>query len=172
MMVTGLAASVLAALPAAAIAAVALNLVDMSPVAPTLEVVQIRTIPAPPAAVWAVIGAFCDLPRWHPRTRACTLFHAEGRTTRTLDVGGIGSLAEVQLDRDDATMTYSYALERGPWPVKQHRATLVVTSHDGGALVTWRATFRLRGISDDGAVADIEDLFRSGLAGLARETTR
>ena len=162
----------LAGLPMAAATTIALTLLGASPSEPGLEIVQTRLITATPAAVWAVIGAPCDVPRWNERVRLCTASHEGGLTTRTLHLRGGGTLAEVELDRDEEAMTYSYALERGPWPIKQLRATLTVSPQGEGSLVTWRATFRLRGACDEGAVADIEDLFRVGLAGLAREVAR
>lgn len=152
-------------------AAIAMTLLGSSE-GPVLEVSQARTIAAPPAAVWAVIGEFCDIRRWHGQARACALFHDEGRIVRSLDVRGVGTLVETQLDRDDEAMTYSYGLEHGPWPVTQHRATVAVIPQGQGASVVWRATFRLRSPNDGGAVADIEGLFRAGLAGLAREVER
>jgi hypothetical protein len=169
MLLTGL---MLAASPAMVSIAVALTLLGGSPSEPSLEVSQSRAIAASPAAVWAVIGGFCDLPRWHGRVRSCAPSRDNGLTMRVLDVAGVGSLAELQLDRDEAAMSYSYALEQGPWPVRQYRGELTVSPRGEGALVTWRATFRLRGPRDDGAVSDIEDLFRTGLAGLAREVAR
>lgn len=139
---------------------------------PTLEVSQTRTIPASPAAVWAVIGGFCDIHRWHGQARACALFHDGGQTVRSLNLRGIGTLLEVQLDRDEDDMMYSYALLHSPWPVKQHRAILTVSPAGNGSIVTWRATFRLENDCDDGAVSQIEDLFRSGLSGIAHEVAR
>jgi hypothetical protein len=139
---------------------------------PVLEVSQTRTISASPAAVWAVIGEFCDIRRWHRQARACALFHDEGQIVRSIDLRDIGTVVEVQLDRDEDAMTYSYTLVRSPWPVKQYRASLTVTPMGQGTVVVWRATFRLNDACDEGAVARIEDLFRSGLADVAREVTR
>ena len=153
------------------VAAVSMTLLDPSG-KPALEVSQTRTIHAPPAAVWAVIGEFCDIRRWHGQARTCALFHDEGQTARNLDLRGIGTLVEVQLDRDEEAMTYSYALVHSPWPVKQHRATLTVAPAGEGTVVVWRATFRLENACDEGAVARIEDLFRGGLADIAHEVAR
>jgi uncharacterized protein YndB with AHSA1/START domain len=139
---------------------------------PALEVSQTRIISASPAAVWAVIGEFCDIRRWHGQARACAVSHDEGQTVRSLDLRDIGTLVEVQLDRDEDAMTYSYALMRSPWPVKQYRASLTVTPAGEGTVVVWRATFRLNDACDEGAVARIEDLFRVGLADIAHEVAR
>lgn len=139
---------------------------------PTLEVSQARTIAAPPAAVWAVIGDFCDIQRWHKQARTCALIHDDGETVRSLDLRGIGTLVERQLDRDDEAMTYSYVLVQSPWPVRQHRATLTVAPGGAGTIVVWQATFRLKSACDGGAVSRIEDLFRSGLSDLAHEVAR
>ncbi|QGY03553.1 SRPBCC family protein [Methylobacterium mesophilicum SR1.6/6] len=139
---------------------------------PTLEVSQTRMISANPAAVWAVIGEFCDIRRWHRQARACALFHDEGQIGRNLDLRGIGTVVEIQLDRDEEAMTYSYGLVHSPWPVKQYRASLTVTPAADGTVVIWRATFRLEDACDEGAVARIEDLFRSGLGDIAHEVAR
>lgn len=139
---------------------------------PRLEVLQVRTIAAPPAAVWAVIGEFCDIGRWHGQARTCALFHDDGQTVRSLSLRGIGTLVEMQLDRDDDAMTYSYALVQSPWPVKQHYATLTVNPDRDGTIVVWRAAFRLKSSCDEGAVSRIEELFRSGLADIAHEVAR
>lgn len=139
---------------------------------PALEVSQARAISAPPAAVWAVIGEFCDIRRWHGQARTCALFHDEGQTVRSLNLRGVGSLLEVQLDRDDDARTYSYAMVHSPWPIKQHRATLSVTPKGAGTVVVWRATFRLDNSCDEGAVAQIDELFRSSLADIAHEVAR
>ncbi|WP_238293332.1 SRPBCC family protein [Methylobacterium longum] len=139
---------------------------------PALEVAQTRTISASPAAVWAVIGEFCDIRRWHGQARTCLLSHDQGQTVRSLDVRGIGTLVEVQLDRDEDAMMYSYALVHSPWPVKQHHATLTVAPAGEGTVVVWRASFRLENSRDEGAVSRIEDLFRGGLADIAHELAR
>jgi hypothetical protein len=139
---------------------------------PILEVSQTRAIPASPAAVWAVVGGFCDISRWHRQARTCAQFHDDGQTVRSLNLRDIGTLVEVQLDRDEDAMTYSYALVHSPWPVKQHRATLTVSPSGAGTVVVWRATFQLVNTCDEGAVSRIEDLFRSGLADLAHEVAR
>jgi uncharacterized protein YndB with AHSA1/START domain len=160
-----------AVLFAPSVVAVAMTLLGAS-AEPALEVSQTRTISASPAAVWAMIGEFCDIRRWHGQVRTCALFHDEGQTIRSVTLRDIGTLVEVQLDRDENAMTYSYALLHSPWPVKQHRATLTVTPAGDGAVVAWRATFRLKNSCDEGAVSRIEVLFREGLADLAHQIAR
>lgn len=160
-----------AALSTPFVVALAMTLLGSS-AEPTLEVSQTRTIPAPPAAVWARIGEFCDIGRWHGQARTCALSHNEGQTVRSLNLRDIGTRVEVQLDRDENATTYSYALLHSPWPVKQHRATLTVTPAGDGAVVAWRATFRLKNSCDEGAVSRIEVLFRDGRADIAHVVAR
>ena len=137
--------------------------------ASALEVVRSRTIAAPPAAVWAVIGGFCDIARWHPEVEGCTLAQAETGPVRSLVAkGGLGTIVERETARDDRRMSYAYALIRGPLPVRDYASTLGVAPNGTGATVTWRATFEAAGMTDAEAVADIAGVYDRGLAGIAQ----
>ena len=146
--------------------------------ASALEVTRSRVVAAPPAAVWSLIGGFCDIQRWHPQVTRCTLSSETGAPVRALvAAGGLGTLIEIETARDEAARRYSYRLVSGPLPVKDYAATLSVTpagegpdkDSSKGATVTWTARFEAEGMTEAEAVADIVGVYEAGLAGIARE---
>ena len=143
-----------------------------------LEVTRSRDIPAPAAAVWALVGDFCAIQFWHPQVERCILSANDDddgirAQIRGLVVkGGLGTIVEVETARDEAAMSYSYGFIQGPLPVSAYNATLAVRPNGSGSTVIWTATFDAKGMSDAEAVADITGVFDSGLAGIAREAAR
>ncbi|MGU3419291.1 Polyketide cyclase / dehydrase and lipid transport [Methylobacterium sp. UNC300MFChir4.1] len=146
--------------------------------ASALEVTRSRDIPAPPAAVWALVGDFCAIQHWHPQVQRCILSGEDEddgirAQIRGLVVkGGKGTIAEVETARDETGMSYSYSFIQGPLPVRAYNATLAVRRDGAGSTVIWSATFDAEGMSDADAVADITGVFDAGLAGIAREAAR
>src|SRR6478609_7840763 len=88
-----------------------------------LELSRSRDIPAAPAAVWALVGDFCAIRLWHPQVQRCILSGDEDddgirAQLRGLVVkGGQGTIVEVETERDEAGMSYSYSFIQGPLPV-------------------------------------------------------
>lgn len=160
------------ALVAAALAACAARPVH------ALEVARSRDIPAPPAAVWALIGDFCAIGRWHPQVERCILSSDaddDGDRVRIRGVvakGGLGTIVEIETARDEAGMSYSYSFVQGPLPVHAYNATLGVRPNGTGSTVVWTATFDAVGMSDAEAVADIIGVYDDGLAGIAHEASK
>src|SRR5450759_544153 len=70
-------------------------------------------------AVWAKIGDFCGIGKWHPAIEKCAL-SADGKT-RTLSLKGGGTIIEKLEKRDDAAHSYSYSIVEGPLPVASER---------------------------------------------------
>ena len=138
--------------------------------ASALEVTRSRVVAAPPAAVWSLIGGFCDIARWHPQVTRCTLSSESGAPVRALvTAGGLGTLIEIETARDEIASSYSYTLVSGPLPVKNYAATLSVEPIGKGSTITWTARFEAEGMSEAEAVADIAGVYEAGLAGIARE---
>lgn len=142
-----------------------------------VEVSRSRDIPAPPAAVWALVGGFCAIALWHPQVVACETSgtrddadREDNEPMRRLTIaGGLGILVEAETRRDEAGMSYSYAFIEGPLPVAAYNATLQVRPNGTGATVVWSATFDPAGMGEAEARADIEGVYEQGLAGIARE---
>ena len=143
-----------------------------SEAASALEVTRSRVVAAPPAAVWSLIGGFCDIARWHPQVTRCTLSSESGAPVRALvAAGGLGTLIEIETARDEGALSYSYRLVSGPLPVKDYTATLSVAPIGKGATITWTARFEAEGMTEAEAVADIAGVYEAGLAGIAREAS-
>ena len=143
-----------------------------------LEVSQSLNVDAPAAGVWAIIGDFCAIEKWHPRVERCVLLKErseEGKAVLTRGLvasGGLGTIVEVQTRRDDKAMSYSYAYIAGPLPVKAYNATISVHPNGLNSTVVWTATFDAAGMSDAEAMADIEGVYKQGLAQIAKEARR
>lgn len=151
-------------------ALVGLALIARCTGAAALEVTRARVIAAPPAAVWSLIGGFCDIARWHPQVTRCTQSTESGAPVRVLvAAGGLGTIVEIETVRDEAALRYGYRFVSGPLPVKGYDATIAVTPIGTGSAVTWTATFEADGMSEADATADIAGVYEAGLAGIARE---
>ncbi|MGH1591938.1 SRPBCC family protein [Methylobacterium phyllosphaerae] len=161
----------------ARLVAVGVALVAAGP-ACALDVTRSRDIPAPPAAVWALVGDFCAIQLWHPQVRRCILSGDDdddgirAQIRGLVVTGGQGTITEVETTRDEAGMSYSYSFIQGPLPVRAYNATLAVRPNGAGSTVIWSATFDAEGMSDAEATAFIADVFATGLAGIAREAAR
>ncbi len=143
-----------------------------------LEVTRSRDIPAPPAAVWALVGEFCAIGLWHPQVERCILSREDdddgirAQIRGLVTKGGLGTIVEVETARDEAAMSYSYSFIQGPLPVRSYNATLAVRPNGAGSTVIWTATFDAEGMTDAEAVKDITGVYDAGLAGIAREVAR
>ena len=116
-----------------------------------------RTFVAAPAeVVWSLAGDFAE---WHPKLRIYT--------------NGPEASAELVVtivSKDDEARTLSYSMPEPPFPIKDHRATILVeqAAHEGTSYVTWSAEFT----ADEADLQDLEDslgddVFKQGLDRLA-----
>lgn len=100
-----------------------------------------RTFVAAPAdVVWSLADDFAE---WHPKLRIYS--------------GGPEASAELVVsvvERDEKGMTLSYHMPDPPFPIKDHRATILVESaSDSTSYVTWFAEFT----ADEAQLATLED---------------
>ncbi len=101
-----------------------------------------RTFVAAPAeVVWSLAGDFAE---WHPKLRIYT--------------NGPEASAELVVtivSKDDGARTLSYSMPDPPFPIKDHRATILVeqAAHEGTSYVTWSAEFT----ADEADLQDLED---------------
>ncbi|MEU7484810.1 SRPBCC family protein [Streptomyces sp. NPDC042319] len=118
---------------------------------------------------WQLIGGFDSLPDWLPYIRTSEL--SEGGRVRSLTNEDGGTIVERLRAFDDAARTYSYSIQRAPFPVTDYLSTLTVHELPGGAgsRVEWSGSFTPAGVSDDEAVALFHGIYSDGLAAL-RET--
>jgi uncharacterized protein YndB with AHSA1/START domain len=163
----------------AAAAALAILAAAGRPVpAMALELTLSRDIDAPPAAVWALIGDFCAIGRWHPQVERCILSNDEDDDSVRVQVRGLvvkdggGTVVEVETARDERAMSYSYSFVQGPLPVSAYNASLSVRPNGAGSTVIWSGSFDAAGMTDAEALADMRGVYERGLDGIAREAAQ
>ena len=134
-----------------------------------LDVERSVTIDADADEVWALIGPFCAIQKWHPAIASCTEeAETDGKTRRRLELEGGGEIYEELVSRDENERQYRYViLEPGPLPVRDYLSTLTVDAAEGGARIVWKSTFdAARGVEDAAAEAAIGGVYDAGLAGI------
>jgi len=126
---------------------------------------------APAEAVWALIGGFQALDRWHPAVLASTLL-GNGKDEgdiRVLTLGDDVHIVEKLEVYDETTMSLQYAILESPLPVGNYHATITVKSiADNEAEVSWQSTFNAVGASNDEVKKIISDIYLAGLNSLIK----
>jgi len=122
--------------------------------------------------VWAVIGPFDSLPRWHPLVAVCTLEHEQGsgsilRRIRLHD----GTIIVNRLTgHSDADRFYGYELVEGPLPVAFYRSTLRVLDRAGGqCTLDWASVFDAGEASAEEVARRVKSLIGPGVESLKRK---
>ena len=142
------------------------------------KVIEKITIDAAPEAVWALIGPFDALAKWHPAVESSPASAGNGEgSVRTLKLKGGGTLIETLERHSDTTLSYSYrAKDGGALPVTNYSSTISVSAapQAGQSVVEWRGAF-YRGYpnndppqeqNDEAALKAVTAVYQSGLANL------
>lgn len=137
------------------------------------QVTETTPVTATPDKVWAVIGGFCGIAKWHPAIEGCALSETGGKMIRTLSLKGGGTIVEQQTGRDEATMKYSYTILESPLPVANYVSTIqVAPSGSAGSTITWTGEFEPKGASEAEAKGVIDGIYIKGLAGIVDSATK
>ena len=149
----------------AAMAVIILSWTLGSAGAEAVEVSRQTTVSHSPDEVWAMIGEFGTIDRWHPAIETSVVEGDGGHGIyRTLTLGDGGVIRELLLDYSLRDRHYSYAILESPLPVANYVSTLAVTPgpDDGSAIVTWTSTFDANGVSDQEAADLIGGIYQAG----------
>ena len=111
-------------------------------------------------AVWAKIGDFCGIAKWHPAIEKCVL-SADGKQ-RTLSLKGGGTIVEALENLDDAGHAYTYTIISGPLPVANYHSTISVSPDPKGSSLKWVGTYDAKGASDADAKKVIDGIYEAG----------
>ena len=118
-------------------------------------------------ALWAKIGDFCGIGKWHPAFEKCEL-SADGKT-RTLFLKGGGTIVEALVKMDAAGKSYTYSiLNSGPVPVANYTSTISVAADGAGSVVTWSGKYDAKGAPDADVQKTIQGVYDSGLKALTQ----
>jgi mxaD protein len=128
------------------------------------EVSVVQQLAYPADVVWAMVGDFGGLHRWHPHVLGLDLSW-EGRI-RTVHYAN-GSRAVERLEaRSDASRRYVYMVVDGQVPVQNCRSTLQVSQRPGGSAVMWSCEFEPLGDGEHSASETLQTHYREGLIAL------
>jgi hypothetical protein len=117
-------------------------------------------------AMWAKIGDFCGIGKWHPAVEKCEL-SADGKT-RTLSLKGGGTIVEALVKMDAAGRSYTYSIVNSPLPVANYSSTISVSADGAGSVLTWSGKYDAKGAPDADAMKVVQGIYDSGLAALAK----
>ncbi|MBB6248759.1 SRPBCC family protein [Rhodanobacter sp. A1T4] len=128
------------------------------------EVRVVQRLANPADLVWAMIGDFGGLHRWHPQVSRVDLsWEGRIRTVHYVD----GSRAVERLEaRSDAMRRYVYVVVDSKVPVNNCRATLHVRDSEGGSAVMWSCEFEPLGDGEAGACKTLQAHYHEGLLAL------
>jgi hypothetical protein len=119
-----------------------------------------------PDAVWARIGAFCAIGDWHPAIGSCRL-DAHRQPTRTLMTRDGAKFVELQVARNAAAHSYSYAFVSSPVPVTHYVSTFSVgPAANGRSVVTWSSRYTPDPGKEVAARDALTGIYESGLAAI------
>jgi mxaD protein len=131
-----------------------------------------------PDRVWAVVGDFLGIHRWHPGIKGTTLLEGENKqplAVRQLDLGEGQWLISELLEWDGPRRALRYRILKSPLPFVNYVATYSVSATpNGGSVFTWKADFRRRttGLkveTDDGAVVGlVKNVIDGGIGNLPK----
>ncbi len=138
------------------------------------KVTEQISVNAPADKVWALIGNFNALQKWHPAVAESPADKGnEEGSVRQLKLKGGGQLTETLEAHDASKMRYSYrAKDGGALPVTNYTSTITVKADGGKSLVEWRGAF-YRGYpnndpppdqNDEAAVRAVTGVYQTGLA--------
>ncbi|WP_020176238.1 SRPBCC family protein [Methyloferula stellata] len=138
-------------------------------------------IAAPPAAVWALMGDFVNIPKWNPLVAdSKPRLDETGSQLRVLTLRSGGEIIDGITEYDAAKMTYSYRRadeDVKAFPVSSYTATIRLTpTADGKTDVEWIGRFYrgdtgnepAEGLDDESALKAMDQFFDTGLNNLKR----
>lgn len=137
--------------------------------ADTLEVEEKIILPASSKAVWALIGGFHALDRWHPDV-ATSIMTGTGKQAgdiRLLTLNNNATIVERLDSYDEKSMTLRYRILESPLPIENYAASVSVISLEKNmAEVIWKSSFNAVGVSNDEAKQIISGIYLTGLQSL------
>ncbi len=120
-------------------------------------------------AVWALVGGFKALDRWHPDVIESTLIGTgkEKGDIRILTLNNNDTIIERLDFYDESSMLLQYRILESPLPIEKYTATITVKYKEENLTeVVWKSSFDAVSISDDEAKQIIKDIYLTGLQSL------
>ena len=134
-----------------------------------LKVEEKIVLNALPKAVWALVGGFKALDRWHPDVAESALIGTgkQAGDIRILTLNNSETIVEILDSYDEGAMVLQYRILESPLPVENYAASISVKSKDGDlAEVIWQSSFNAVNVSDDEVKQIISGIYLTGLDSL------
>ena len=124
--------------------------------------------PGLPPEVWAEVGAFCAIEKWHPAVAKCEETKEGDVTFRTLTLKDGGKIKEKLTGKDD--LSYSYEIVESPLPIKNYKSKLWLETDDepDRTVIYWQSDFDANGASDEEAKKIITGILSDGVSGIKK----
>ena len=124
--------------------------------------------PGLPPEVWAVVGEFCAIEKWHPAVAKCEESKEGDVTFRTLTLKDGGKIKEKLLD--EKPNFYRYEIVESPLPVKNYKSKLWLELDDepDRTVIYWQSDFDANGKSDEEAKTVVTGILADGVKGIKK----
>lgn len=143
-----------------------------------MKSVETITIKAPAAKVWALVGDFGAMQKWHPAVKDTKIEEKDGATFRTLTLQDGGKIYEKLKDKNDAGMQIKYEIVESVLPVSSYSSKITVKdAGNGETTVEWFGRYYRKyvlnppipaGEDDESAAKAVNGIYQSGLANLKK----
>lgn len=118
-----------------------------------------RTLEVPADRVWKLVADFGDT-SWMPGPPQVELVGSGPGMERRIPAGPDKVICERLESVDEGSRTLVYTIpENVPFPVKDYRATICVSSAGAGSELAWSASFEPVGADEAAAAKGIEDIY-------------
>ncbi|WP_282606033.1 SRPBCC family protein [Pelagibius sp. Alg239-R121] len=133
------------------------------------DVMKSAVIDHPAEEVWALIGEYGHLDKWHPAVVKLELSGDGGNglfRTLTLPDGAVLKEKLQSYSLDD--MSYSYSIVEGPLPVQNYVSKITVRPGDtaGQSVIEWSSSFEPAGVEEAEAQKIIGGIYTAGFDGI------
>ena len=136
-----------------------------------LKVEERIVLNVPSKAVWALVGGFKALDRWHPDVAESTLIGTGKKVgdIRVLTLANSKTIVERLESYNENAMILKYRILESPLPVENYVASISVTNMgDNLAEVVWQSSFNAVDVSEDEAINIIRGIYLTGLNSINR----
>lgn len=125
--------------------------------------------PGLPPEVWAEVGAFCAIEKWHPAVAKCEETKEGDVTFRTLTLKDGGAKIKEKLTGTE-DVAYTYEIVESPLPVKNYKSKLWLETDDepDRTVIYWQSDFDANGKPDDEAKKIITGILGDGVKGIKK----
>jgi len=144
---------------------------SMSLWADELKVEEKIVLDASSKAVWALVGGFNALDRWHPDIMESALMGTgkDAGDIRVLTLNNNLTIVERLEFYDENSMILQYRILESPLPIENYLASITVKNIDNNmAEVTWQSSFNAVDVSEDEVKQTISSIYLAGLDSLYR----